>query len=122
MLLDRETATLVTEDDVTEKFEYCPVADECYFGTLLQLKGYPVKDMCVQKKSTWVDWPKQGPHPKTYKHVSRQVAGDIASSGAFFARKFAKGSNIGSYVLHKELNSGAAAAVQTTSEISAATL
>ncbi len=100
MVLDRETAGLVTEDDLTEHFEKVHVADECYFGTVLRLKGYPVEEMCAQKDSTWAWWPRQGAHPETLNQVSLHRAGELVKSGCLFARKFSPESNIGSYGLH----------------------
>jgi Core-2/I-Branching enzyme len=100
MVLDRETARLVTEDDLTEHFAKVPLAEECYIGTVLRLMGYPVEELCAQKNSTWTRSSGQGAHPETLTQVSQHRAGELARSGCFFARHFSPESNIGSYGLH----------------------
>lgn len=53
VLLDRETAGLMVEDDLTSHFAAVEAPEECYFGTVLRLKGYPVEELCAQREVVW---------------------------------------------------------------------
>jgi hypothetical protein len=100
LLLDREAAALLVEDDFTEVFAECWAPDEFYFATVLEMKGWPLKDKVVRQDVTWTNWSNGGQHPHTYTTVTPQLAAVLAASGAWFARKFAASSVLQQYGLH----------------------
>ena len=101
-LLDRTAATMVTRHDHTDKFANMFAPDEGYFGTALMLEGYPVDDVVHDKDLTWTHWEKDAGSPNSHPVISSEHLSEILNSDAFFARKFPKGADIGTYGLHLE--------------------
>ena len=99
LLINREAATLLVEDDFTELFAKSWAPDECYFATVLEMKGWPLKDKVVRQDVMWTNWSGGGPHPQTYTTVTPELAAVLTGSGKWFARKFAAGSGIQRYGL-----------------------
>ncbi len=102
LLLDREAAALSTEDDFTPYFSGSKAADESYFATVLKMKGWSLEEKAVRSGVTFSRWPAGvSRHPVTLDHVTPAFAAELAGSPFLFARKFAPGSNIGEYGLHR---------------------
>ena len=99
ILLNREAAASLAEDDFTSWFESVFAPDECYPGTILQAKGYPLEERVVNADPTWTDW-RGGSSPVSWSGVSSQKAANLAVSGAFFARKVNTDSDLGMRKLH----------------------
>ncbi|MBN8458150.1 MAG: hypothetical protein J0M04_09940 [Verrucomicrobia bacterium] len=100
MVLDREAAAWVLMEDHTKSFEDVFAADEHYFATVLAMTGYPLKDRVRNEPSTWVDW-RGGGGPTAWSMTNGRLALDLMESPAFFARKFARDSDIGRFGLHR---------------------
>lgn len=101
VLLNRQVATLLVEDDFTPHFENVASPDECYFGTVLAMKGFPMATQIAPFDVTWASWPGLGAaHPQSFENVPAELAGQLAVTGCFFARKLLPHSNIGAYGLH----------------------
>ena len=101
VLLSREAAVAVAEDDFTGHFEETFAPDESYFGTVLAAKGYPLEERVAKQDVTWKCWSRGGhSHPETFDEVTPSLAGEILGSGCYFARKFSPLSNIGEFQLH----------------------
>jgi hypothetical protein len=102
MLLSREDALCVTKSDHTASFEDMFAPDECYFATLLSLKGRNPRQHVANRATTWKRFDPGQAHPHEYGHISQTAVAQIAESGCFFARKFLAESNIGDFGLHLE--------------------
>lgn len=104
LLLNREAAELLAANAaLLECFAGTRAPDECAFGTILHAAGYPLEQKVAAQDVTWTRWPSpESPHPETIVQSTPQLAGDIAGSGCFFARKFSAGGAIGEYGLHLE--------------------
>jgi len=101
ILLNREAAELVIEDDFTPLMENVFAPDECYFATVLNMKGYPMEELIDRSQLTFTQWPEGSvPSPDSFTFVEPEMAGQLMSTGAWFARKFTGNSNIGDYGLH----------------------
>lgn len=100
MLLSREDALCVTESDHTTSFAEMFAPDECYFATLLSMKGRNLRQHVANRATTWKRFDPAKAHPHEYAHISQSAVAQIAESGCFFARKFRAGSNIGEFGLH----------------------
>lgn len=100
MMLDREAAAWILMEDHTNAFEEVFAADEHYFATMLAMSGYPLKTRVRNEPPTWVDW-RGGGGPATWTTTPERLVLDLLESPAFFARKFASGSDIGRYGLHR---------------------
>ncbi len=101
IVLNREAAVLVVEDDFTEAMSEVDVPDECYIGTVLRIKGYPLEEFVTQHQLTWATFVDTNPHPNSYRIVDSDFAASLYSSGCFFARKFPAASNVGDFRLHQ---------------------
>ena len=88
VLLDREAARCILEHDATEQFESSFAPDEHYFGTVLAMRGFPDSQI-NPAPPTWVDW-SNGPRPAVHHRIDDGLAGKLAGSPSFFARKFPK--------------------------------
>lgn len=102
MLLSREDAGVVLSEDYTDDFVNVFAPDECYFATVLALKGRNPRQVIVNRAITWTSWKKSSSHPESFAEVSLQTVATILESGHYFARKFPPGSNIGKFGLHLE--------------------
>lgn len=103
VLLNREAAELLVEDDFTEYFAGSFAPDEAYVATVLRMKGYPISERVRPQNPTYFRFAaEQGvrPHPVAFPQVDAAFAAELASSGCCFARKFPAGSNIGQFGLH----------------------
>ena len=100
LILERSVAQLAVEEDLTEIFAGLPMPDTFYFGTVLRIKGYPMADMIVRKDYFQADPKPIGQAPGRYRLITPEKAADLNSSGYFFSREYAQGSNIGRYGLH----------------------
>lgn len=102
MLLNREAAELIMSNaPLVDLFAGTHAPDESAFGTLLHLAGYPMESRVASQDITWTRWPSSiAANPETFFDITPEVAGDIAASGCYFARKFGPGSYIGNYGLH----------------------
>lgn len=104
MMLGREAAEIVCEEDFTDHFEGFFAPDELYFATLLNMKGYPmenIRNLCPTDVR-WED--KEVTNPMMHDEISPELAGEFANSPHFFARKFSPESNLAEFGLH--LNDG----------------
>lgn len=99
MCLSREDALIVTEKDWTPCFEHVYAADECYFATVLAAAGKPLPRAVANRPLTRTEW-NGGAHPREFGRMTPRDVAAIAESGCFFARKFARDSDIGRYRLH----------------------
>ena len=82
LLLNREAAALLTEDDFAEYFaEIAEDADWCYEATVLRMKGYPLKQK-VAGQNVCFDVAEDFASSATDKSA---VAGTVMGSGKFFA-------------------------------------
>jgi hypothetical protein len=86
ILLNREAAELVIAHDFTRLFENTIAPDECYFGTVLHLCGYPLEEKVAPREVTWTRW-QQGAHPEAIAEISPAQRAEWLESGKFFARK-----------------------------------
>ena len=100
-LLDRTAAEWVSRADFTGIFSRMPIPDEAYFATVLSLLGYPLADRVVDRPITWTHWESDVGRPTEFMRVKRETISEILDSGAWFARKFPSGSDIGSFGLHR---------------------
>ncbi|MBK1834570.1 beta-1,6-N-acetylglucosaminyltransferase [Roseibacillus ishigakijimensis] len=100
-LLDRTCAQLVTRRDYTEAMKTVFAADEGYFGTVLNLEGYPLDDHVLAEDVTWTHWQKDAGSPDSHRTITREHLAAIVSSRALFARKFPPGADLGNYGLHR---------------------
>lgn len=100
MLLSREDTETILRDDLTEQFEETFAPDECYFATVLALKGKPPRQAVANRRMTWTEHQMGQPNAEEFSKVCRRTVAEIAESGCFFARKFAPQSNIGDFGLH----------------------
>jgi hypothetical protein len=101
MALNRNDAELLSENDLTASFAKCFAPDECYFATALAVLGRPPLQAVANRPLTWTDWSKPGKNPGEFGEIEPAMAARISESGCFFARKFAQGSNIGEFGLHR---------------------
>lgn len=99
VLLNREAASLLVEDDLMRWFENVFAPDECYPGTVLHAKGYPIQDRVVSTDVTWAEW-QGGTSPVALSTVSHAFAAGLAVKGAFFARKILPGCDLQKMKLH----------------------
>lgn len=103
VLLNREAAELLVEDDFTDYFSKSFAADESYVATVLRIKGYPIWERVSAHNPTYFKFPAEAgvrPHPLAFPQVSAEFAAELATSGKCFARKFPSGSNIRQFGLH----------------------
>lgn len=102
MLLNREAASLIAANShLLPLFEGMMAPDECVFGTLLHLTGYPVGEKVAADDPTWLRWPDNfAPHPQDHSALPPALAGDLIASGCFFARKFTADCPLAATALH----------------------
>jgi len=100
--INREATELLAQDDFTEPFAEAWAPDEFYFGTGLEMKGWPLGEKVSRHDMTWTEWRHGGPHPHTHASVTPTLAAELAASGRCFERKFATGSGIGKYGRHRQ--------------------
>lgn len=103
MLLNREAAELlVANESLLECFAGTHGPDECAFGTILNVTGYPLEWKVAAQDVTWSRWPEpDSAFPDTVTELTSEAIGDIAGSGCYFARKFPAGSRVGEFGLHR---------------------
>lgn len=102
ILLNREMAGALLEEDLTGLFAGSFAPDESYFGTVLALKGYPLETQCLPLDPTWVSWETQpARHPREMTAVTAQEAATFRLGAHGFARKFSARSDIGKWGLHR---------------------
>lgn len=109
MCLGREDAVLVTEEDWTPSFEQAFAPDECYFATVMAVRGHPPRQSVVNRAITWAHWDSTARNPREFSKVPPAVVAQIAESGCFFGRKFSRDSDIGRFGLHRGMGAGLAA-------------
>jgi Core-2/I-Branching enzyme len=102
VLLNREAAECLSENDFTQHFEGILEPDEHYFGSALALKGYPLDERVNPSAPTWVSWAGHCDHdsPVSHLHTSEEMVRELADFPGFFARKFEPQSDIGHWGLH----------------------
>jgi hypothetical protein len=100
-LMDRTAAVFAAGEDYTELFASVFAADEAYFATMLAMQGYPLESLILKRDSTWVSWEMNAGSPNEWMNLPREQLMELLHSGACFARKFPKGSDIGKYGLHR---------------------
>ncbi len=101
IVLDREMAQALMEEDLTAYFAKSFAPDESYFGTVLALKGYPLDSKCLPLDPTWVSWETQpARHPGELTEVTEMEAMALRLGGHFFARKAGIHSDIAKWHLH----------------------
>ena len=101
ILLSREAAELIVEDDWTERFAQTFAPDECYFATMLNIKGFPLDAMVVRDDVTWTRWRHGEMHPETVHCCTSELIREWLAGRWFFARKLAKEANFSAWQLHK---------------------
>ncbi len=99
ILLNREAAELIVENDFTGHFRRVIAPDECYAGTVLRAKGYPLNEKLVNSDITWTRWEGHA-HPVTLNELTPAQAAAWASSGHFFARKVSAAAEVRQFRLH----------------------
>ena len=100
-LMDRSAAIFSVGQDYTNLFQKMFVPDEAYFATVLSMQGYPLDGEIVRKDSTWTWWEPDAGSPNAWPMIPLERLENLLHSGAFFARKFPAGSDIGKYRLHR---------------------
>lgn len=103
-LFDRVSAVFSATQDFTDLFDEMYIPDECYFSTILSMQGYPLEGQVLKIASTWTYWKKGSGRPTEWMSLPVNRLQDLIHSGAMFARKFPKGSDIGNYGLHKSMS------------------
>ena len=101
MCLNREDALITSDGTWLQHFKHVWAPDECYFSTVLSAAGKPSGVGILNRPVTWTKW-RGGAHPQSFDQVLPRLAGEIADSGCFFARKFGRNSDIGRWGLHLE--------------------
>lgn len=99
-IFNRLIAFCSSETDYTSLFDSM-ISDEVYFGTVTRLENLPLGDLVLRQLSHWSLWPTNVGRPMNLRCVTKYDCALMVKSGAFFARKFPKGSNIGKFGLHK---------------------
>lgn len=103
IVLNREMAQAVLEQDLTALFTRSFAPDESYFGTVLALKGYPLETKCLPLDPTWVSWESQpSRHPKEMMLISEMEALAFRLGSHCFARKVGLKSDIAGWGLHRD--------------------
>jgi hypothetical protein len=91
VMLNREAAQCLIEDDFTTAFETMTAPDEHYIGSVLAMKGYPLDDSKLYSKDiTWVRWqdnPEQRIAPEWITTVNTALQREWMDFPGFFARK-----------------------------------
>jgi GR25 family glycosyltransferase involved in LPS biosynthesis len=100
-LMDRAAAVFSATLDFTSLFEGMLAADEAYFATVLSMQGFPLEGNVVKRDITWTSWEKDAGSPTAWPTLPNEKRRAILDSGAFFARKFPKGADIGRHGLHR---------------------
>jgi GR25 family glycosyltransferase involved in LPS biosynthesis len=100
-LMDRPAAVFSATQDFTTMFEKMFAPDEQCFATILAMQGYPLEGNVVKRDSTWTSWEKDAGSPTSWPTLPNEKIRAILESGAFFARKFPKGADIGRLALHR---------------------
>lgn len=100
-IMNRVAATISSIPDMTDLFREMVAPDEAYFATVLALQGYPLDGEVLNKASTWYFWPRGSGRPSEWSTLPKQRVMEMIHSGAPFARKFLKGSDIGELMLHR---------------------
>jgi Core-2/I-Branching enzyme len=100
-LMDRVAATFAAGQDFTEMFAKMFVPDEAYFATVLAMQGYPLEGEVLKKDVTWTWWEKDAGSPTEWLELPTDRLRDLLHSGALFARKFSKNSDIRTRALHR---------------------
>jgi hypothetical protein len=98
-LMGRAMAEAATEYDITAYFESVFAPDECYFGTVLALRGFPFPRFPSERPMTYSDWSGGGPSPTTFETIDSKLLQDLITSKMFFARKFPRGAAIDQLLL-----------------------
>lgn len=106
-MLDRISAFFAAGQDFTDLFAQMEIPDEAYFSTVLSMQGYPLDGSVFKKDVTWTWWKNHG-SPIAWDTIPVERLHEMIHSGAFFARKFPKGADIGKYGLHRSVGPGAA--------------
>ncbi|RYD22886.1 MAG: hypothetical protein EOP88_06405 [Verrucomicrobiaceae bacterium] len=106
-LMDRKMALFAGLPDFTHLFEDVVASDEMYFGSVLTYQGIPLEGNVVNQPITWTWWEHDAGSPSAWTTLEssrhgRGILEDMVNSGAFFARKFPPGADIGKYGLHHE--------------------
>jgi hypothetical protein len=101
MCLNREDVSTSIQEHWLQHFKRVWAPDECYFSTVLCAAGKTPGAELLNRQVTWTKW-RGGSHPQQYNQVLPRLAGEIADSGCFFARKFGPASDIGRWGLHQE--------------------
>jgi hypothetical protein len=100
-IMNRVAATFAAGQDFTNFFEKMIVPDEAYFATVLAMQGFPLEGEVVRTVATWTKWEKNAGSPREWSGFPRERVQDAMHSGAVFARKFLRDSDIRSYRLHR---------------------
>lgn len=58
-------------------------------------------DRVIDRAVTWVHWAGKAGRPTEHNEIEMERLEELLDSGAWFARKFPPGANIGSYRLHQ---------------------
>ncbi|MEN8695196.1 MAG: beta-1,6-N-acetylglucosaminyltransferase [Akkermansiaceae bacterium] len=87
MLLEREIAEAVVENNLTHLFDEIFAPDESYFITLLLLMGYP-HERIINDRITWSKWDSETGHPRSYSDPQGEDWSEALRASGFFARKF----------------------------------
>jgi hypothetical protein len=94
VMLNREAAECLMEDDFTDKFEAMDAPDEHYIGSVLAMKGYPLDERHVYPQdATWVRWQENGDHgnaPAEILRVDPLLWREWLDFPGFFARKVSR--------------------------------
>lgn len=108
-LMDRPAAVFSATQDFTTLFEKMFAPDEQYFATILSMQGYPLEGNVVKRDITWTYWERDAGSPTSWPVIPNEKIRAILNSGAFFARKFPKGADIGRLALHRTAPQAASA-------------
>lgn len=85
VVLNRDAAGLVLQEDLTDRFSGVFAADEHYIGSVLAYRGLP--ESCIASiNPTFVSWTDGKPEILDDQWETRKT--EAVSTGAFFARKF----------------------------------
>lgn len=98
VMVNREMADCLMEDDFTAEFEGMEVPDEHYIGSVLAMKGYPLDDSHVyHQDATWMRWHENldvGTVPVEVLHIEPTLRREWLDFPGFFARKVSPFANL----------------------------
>lgn len=101
MILDRDAASALAEDDFTESFSGLKKPDDWYAPTVLAMKGFSLKNRTRNLPITWVRKNCSSVGFSSHSRVDAGLVAELRLSPCFFAWPFSPCSNVGEFGLHR---------------------